>query len=238
MKTHLFSILTIFASYTLGWDPSQRDCSKSPLCLTSFRWCDRNGAGCYYPEGAYPGNANSDPVIYALILEDKNYEISWKVAGRNADVPVRVRWAQGERSSWEINTTSTHFIFNPRAILSSFPISTAPNLTVEEAEHNAWKDMTNIITIDQPSLRDDSEGSASASNAPFDTSDQFIVAVGETERFLKAQYEIGRRDDYNKWKLGVGIGVGLGVPILMAITALSTWVVLKKGASRNQEFSK
>lgn len=33
---------------------------------------------------------------------------------------------------------------------------------------------------------------------------------------------------YNKWKLGVGIGVGVGVPILIALTWLGAWLVMRR----------
>lgn len=59
-------------------------------------------------------------------------------------------------------------------------------------------------------------------------SSQFIVAPAGTEEFLQAQNGIGHRDEYSRWRLGVGIGVGLGTPLLMAVTAVCTWLFLKK----------
>ncbi|KAI1389877.1 uncharacterized protein F4822DRAFT_428218 [Hypoxylon trugodes] len=236
MKAPLLSILVAhLASTTVAWDPSQRDCSKLLLCLTSFKWCDPNGAGCYFPDGVYPLRADSQSSAYALVMEDRNYTISWKVDATSKEYPVSVQWSLDGNNTWEMNTTDSQVTFNPYEILTSFPLSSAPNLSVAEAEYFAKRDMGNVITISQPDVKIDERSPASAANIPFDATSQFIIATDQVERFLKAQNEIGHRDEYNKWKLGVGVGVGLGVPVLIIVTALSTWVVSRKRTAKSSE---
>ncbi|KAK7956557.1 uncharacterized protein PG986_005779 [Apiospora aurea] len=89
--------------------------------------------------------------------------------------------------------------------------------------------MGNIITIDQPETAKPGERLA------YDMSSQFIVASYWTKDFLDAQNRIGHEDEYNKWRLGVGIGVGLGSPILMAVTAMATWVAAKEMGMKRGE---
>ena len=97
------ALLTIFTCAAFGWDPSQRDCDNHPLCLTSFKWCDVNGEGCYFPDGAYPTTANPthDESLYALLLENKKFTVSWKTRPQKKDVPVRVQWVIDGGATWE-----------------------------------------------------------------------------------------------------------------------------------------
>lgn len=103
MNKFLQSILVaLLVPPAVGWDPSQRDCSDIPLCLTSFKWCDSKGdEGCYFPDGVYKPSLAPGNVIYALVLENRNYTISWKVYPNNQDIPVRVQWPLGENATWE-----------------------------------------------------------------------------------------------------------------------------------------
>ncbi|KAI1245017.1 hypothetical protein MGN70_011905 [Eutypa lata] len=229
MNKFLQSILVaLLVPPAVGWDPSQRDCSDIPLCLTSFKWCDSKGdEGCYFPDGVYKPSLAPGNVIYALVLENRNYTISWKVYPNNQDIPVRVQWPLGENATWETNTTDSQIIFNPYVILNSFPLSSVPNLSVAEAEYHAKKDVGNVISISQPDLKEEDEPDFPL-NQPYDSTDQFIVGSSWTERFLETENSVGHSDEYNKWKLGVGIGTGLGIPILMVGTALVTWMILRK----------
>lgn len=76
-----------------------------------------------------------------------------------------------------------------------------------------------------------------------DFTDDFILSQynGEyemAERYLTAQYDRGRRQELEKWRLGVGIGVGLGVPILTAIAVFVGYVFGKKaGPSKSKPAS-
>ncbi|KAI6081962.1 hypothetical protein F4821DRAFT_274548 [Hypoxylon rubiginosum] len=237
MRTLSFSVLlTLFASAVIGWDPSQTDCSKLPLCLTSFKWCDPDGAGCYIPDGAYAPGAIAKQALWVLLTEDYNFTISWKVLTANKDIPVRVQWWLGDDGVyWEMNTTDTKITFNPQEIISSFPLPSAPNVTESEAEYYAIRDQMNSITIRQVNLQHEESSDNSILNSLYDATDQFIVGTPSIEHILQGQNRIGHRDEYNKWRLGVGVGVGLGVPILIAVTALSTWVVMRKKVRQLQE---
>lgn len=112
MRTLSFSVLlTLFASAVIGWDPSQTDCSKLPLCLTSFKWCDPDGAGCYIPDGAYAPGAIAKQALWVLLTEDYNFTISWKVLTANKDIPVRVQWWLGDDGVyWEMSMKSYHVV--------------------------------------------------------------------------------------------------------------------------------
>jgi hypothetical protein len=97
--------LTLLLSTAFAWHPSERDCSGEPLCLTSFKWCDdRNEKGCFLPEGAYPPYPTAEPrrTWPVLLLDDKNYTVSWEVDAKNKDTPVRVVWSFGD-TKWEVS---------------------------------------------------------------------------------------------------------------------------------------
>ncbi|KAI0379651.1 hypothetical protein F5Y04DRAFT_282739 [Hypomontagnella monticulosa] len=227
-----FALLTIFTCAAFGWDPSQRDCDNHPLCLTSFKWCDVNGEGCYFPDGAYPTTANPthDESLYALLLENKKFTISWKTRPQKKDVPVRVQWAIDGGATWEKNTTDSQVAFHPSEILASLPWPSAPDLTTSKATFDVMNDITNVITISQPWPEDESQSLNPKVNQFMDTSDRFIIGLDLMERFLTAQNDIGHRDEYNRWKVGVGIGVGVGVPFLITVMALIIWEIAKRAA--------
>ncbi|KAK8008105.1 hypothetical protein PG991_010656 [Apiospora marii] len=227
MKIELVAIASaLFISCILAWDgPSERDCGEANLCLTSFVWCAPSGReGCYYPEGVYPVDGHSKATIIALVMEDVDHIISWRVQPNRRDMPVRVQWELGKGLTWEVNTTETQVKFNPRNILRALApgLPDTGNATTARAAYNIYNSMGNIITVDQPDL------AKPGKRLDYDMSSQFIVASYWTKDFLDAQNLIGHEDEYNKWKLGVGISVGLGIPILMASTAVATLVVAKR----------
>nr|UMZ45381.1 hypothetical protein [Paramyrothecium roridum] len=112
--------------------------------------------------------------------------------------------------------------FNPGNIIQSLPSS-------ENHDYEAIRSVANSIDISQPDIASREDYPELPGNAPSDMSDQFIVGNDWVEDFLSAQEAIGHRDEQNKWKLGVGIGVGVGVPILMTLTAVGTWLIVKRG---------
>ncbi|KAK8123148.1 hypothetical protein PG984_011818 [Apiospora sp. TS-2023a] len=226
MKIEFFAIASaLLVACTLAWDGSQRDCSEVSLCLTSFVWCDMSSRmkGCYYPEGVYPVDGHSKGSIIALVMENVDHIISWKVHPQYREVPVHVQWVLGNNVTWEVNTTDTQVKFNPRNILNELApgLPDTGNATTAGASYDVFNSMLNSITIYQPQ-------SAETDGERVDMSSQFIVASYWTKRFLDAQNRIGHEEEYNKWKLGVGIAVGLGVPILVAGTAWATLAVAKK----------
>lgn len=111
MKPQVFAITSaLWMSCLLAWDPSERDCSEVALCLTSFKWCDASfggSAGCYYPEGVYPVSPYTTQSIIALVMEDVDHTISWKVDPQNRDIPVRVQWSLGNNVTWEVSKSMT-----------------------------------------------------------------------------------------------------------------------------------
>ncbi|KAK7915210.1 hypothetical protein PG985_012913 [Apiospora marii] len=227
---HVAIASALFISCILAWQgPSERDCGDASVCLTSFVWCDHSGLqGCYYPEGVYPVDGHSKATIIALVMEDVDHTISWKVQPNRRDMPVRVQWQLGKGLTWEVNTTETQVKFNPRNILKAIApgLPDTGNATTARAAYNIYNSMGNIITVDQPDL------AKPGKRLDYDMSSQFIVASYWTEKFLDAQNRIGHEEEYNKWKLGVGIAVGLGAPILMAGTAMATWVAAKRKGLR------
>ncbi len=57
------------------------------VCLTSFRWCD--SSPCDFPPGIYPQHDSLDRNVgYAMIRENRDYELTWE----NAPDEVEIRW--------------------------------------------------------------------------------------------------------------------------------------------------
>ncbi|KAK8097756.1 uncharacterized protein PG998_013242 [Apiospora kogelbergensis] len=96
----------LWATIVLAWDASKIDCGDDSLCFTSFVWCDSQGSGCSYPEGVYPPVADPQDINYALLMENVNHTISWKVSGQDTETPVRVQWELDEGVSWELSSRS------------------------------------------------------------------------------------------------------------------------------------
>ncbi|KAK8123153.1 hypothetical protein PG984_011823 [Apiospora sp. TS-2023a] len=230
------TILALWATITLAWDASKMDCDDDPLCFTSFVWCDLRGrSGCSYPEGVYPPTVDPQDIDYALVMENVNYTISWKVQGQHPDKPVQVQWALGEGISWTVNTTERQVIFNPGQIVNSLfqeDATTGGGSTIASTNvthlldtvYSIYSGEMTVITISQPEAADPDAYPGYPGNIPGAWSSRFIVTSALTGRFLDAQRDI----EYKKWRLGVGIGVGLCVPILMAGTALGTWILGKR----------
>lgn len=101
-------------------------------------------------------------------------------------------------------------------------MASSPKFNLTETEiRSLASGMINVIFIRQP-------GKGDAQDGWQDVSSQFSVQNGWATAAAQAQYEIGKRKEADRWKLGVGIGVGLGVPVLMAVTGLLTWWFTKK----------
>ncbi|KAJ4179533.1 hypothetical protein NW755_012442 [Fusarium falciforme] len=101
-------------------------------------------------------------------------------------------------------------------------MASSPKFNLTETEiRSLASGMINVIFIRQPEKGDARDGWQ-------DMSSQFSVQNGWVAAAARAQYDIGKQKEANKWKLGVGIGVGLGVPFMMAVTGLLTWWFTKK----------
>ncbi|KAK7924312.1 hypothetical protein PG985_006366 [Apiospora marii] len=235
------SVLALWVPITLAWDPSEKDCSDEPFCLTSFLWCGPVGSGCYYPEGVYPPFAHDTYTQFALVMANFNHTISWRKQAQYQDDPVTVRWRLGADVKWEINTTETQVTFRPERIVSDLyrdvvgePLGGAQtnnssyNVSDAVALCSPYNTMTNAFEIMLPAAAGSAGNYASRDDVPSIWSDLFIVASSNHGRYLDAQKTLGHKEEHKKWRLGVGIGVGLGVPLLMAATAWATWVAAKR----------
>ncbi|KAK7985785.1 hypothetical protein PG996_004975 [Apiospora saccharicola] len=95
----------LWATIVLAWDAGKIDCDDDSLCFTSFVWC-ASQSGCSYPEGVYPPVADPQDINYALLMENVNHTISWKVPGQDTETPVRVQWELDEGVSWELSKST------------------------------------------------------------------------------------------------------------------------------------
>ncbi|KAJ4171450.1 hypothetical protein NW754_013218 [Fusarium falciforme] len=165
---------------------------------------------------------------YGVLLGTDEYNITWIHA--DSDHPVSIEWRflvgetepdyGGKLLSWGVNITDSHYIFKPYDLFAKMASSPKFNLTETEIRSLA-SGMINVIFIRQPEKGDARDGWQ-------DTELQFSVQNGWVAAAARAQYDIGKQKEANKWKLGVGIGVGLGVPFMMAVTGLLTWWFTKK----------
>ncbi|RSL58401.1 hypothetical protein CEP54_007769 [Fusarium duplospermum] len=198
------------------------------ICLTSFRWCD--SSPCDFPDNILSIHSDLDDrkTGYGVLLGTDEYNITWINADSN--YPVSIEWRflvsesepnyGGKLLSWGVNTTDSHYAFKPYDLFAKMASSPKVNLTETEIRSLA-SGMINVIFIRQPEKGD-------AEDAYQDTSSQFSVQNGWAISAARAQYEIGKNKEADKWKLGVGVGVGLGVPFLMAVTGLLSWWFTKK----------
>ncbi|KAJ3579471.1 hypothetical protein NPX13_g1099 [Xylaria arbuscula] len=220
MITNMFTLLAtvlLLVPTVLGLDLEKRCEEKEDLCLLSFVWCNwrDNSRDCSLPDDTYPRSTTNN-VEYPIILADTNYTIKWK-STKGKDGPVTFKWGM-ENLTWETAVTGTKFRFNPSEIISSFPTDKYPNASPADAWYGSTRFPMNIITITRAEVNQ-SEGVTESS----DFSDQFLVQSGIAIEYLETQ----RKLEYNKWKLRVGLSVGLGVPVLLIITALTTWLLCK-----------
>lgn len=56
----------------------------------------------------------------------------------------------------------------------------------------------------------------------------FTVQNDEAWRAVDAGEKVGAAGEKWIWTLGVGIGVGIGAPLLMTVTGLTTWWLIKR----------
>ncbi|KAI1347142.1 hypothetical protein F5Y01DRAFT_256576 [Xylaria sp. FL0043] len=220
MRTSTILATTVLAVSTAwSWNISKRCEDNGDLCFLSFIWCDYKGH-CSLPPEVYPQEITSN-TEYPMILADRNYTIKWE-SKDNSHGPIRLQW-QMDKVNWETNVTGTEFIFNAAKILNSFPTEQHPNISAGDAWYAASQWPANIISITYANLNTNF-------NAPFDTTQQFIVQPSIVKDYIETQVKI----QYNRWKLGVGLGVGLGVPFLVGLTALVTWLVCKRMMKKPQ----
>ncbi|EHA49325.1 hypothetical protein MCOR27_005976 [Pyricularia oryzae] len=217
--------LVLFTTAALGFDPvKDAECdSVDSICLTSFRWCARNGRSCHYPEGvdAYIPWSTSSP--YAMLYHGNVYDVTWKQAVPG--VPVKIEWFFSEKLyttvndgwgtpqvMWSMNTTDSSFTFDPLAILMSFPTQYS-NISSGEAIA-ATHDVSNYLRISQPNATSDSQ------RAPALT-DQFLVHTGWTEEFVRNVQAFDANlygQQQRNWQIGVGAGIGIGLPLIVVLS--------------------
>lgn len=146
------------------------------------------------------------------------------------------------------DTTERQVIFNPGKIVRSLiqegtttdsggrgTTTNGGNRThLLNAVYSVYSGKMTVISISQPEAAHPDRYPGYPDGILDIWSGRFMVTSSLTGRFLDAQNDIGHGAEYRRWKLGVGIGVGLGAPILMAVTALGTWIVGKRIEGRKQ----
>ncbi|KAI0968744.1 hypothetical protein F4678DRAFT_481937 [Xylaria arbuscula] len=210
MKGNQLVATAIFSTSLASGRNVAKRCEKYSLdpCLLSFIWCDdtHSGGGCSLPSTAYPDKVGSTDLM-PLLDPDVNYTIQWQTS--QPSNPVTLLWSVG----WQINVTGEEFIFNPAAILDSFPTELSPNTSSAQAWVNAGYQTSISLRRNYSSFFSD------------DSTQTFYVSPSEIfDMFLHTQRDL----EYNKWEKGVGLGVGIGVPVLLIITGLATWYLCKR----------
>ncbi|KAF2195038.1 hypothetical protein K469DRAFT_743719 [Zopfia rhizophila CBS 207.26] len=220
MLPRILIILTILR-IAAAFDPKNRKCEYSYLCLTSFIWC--NDDDCNYPEGVYPQADYGGP--FPALIWGQEYDLTWR--SDSASTPVTIQWVfdneEESRSSptssvrWETNVTDTkHFIFKPDP--SMFPNALSPNVTSAAAQGLIMDQ--GLIRIKQFRNVTHSNGSSSiTSELHEDFSNSFVVMPSWTPNFIQR----ARNEEVRKWKRRLGLGVGLGTGFGVVVAALVTW---------------
>ncbi len=232
----LLAALQFLLPLSAAYDPTARNCDG--ICLTSMQWCsqeagpDEGQTGCYFPPNTYP-YSESDKVNVAMLLANEDYEITWKLADDR--YPVLIQWSFGtgnnDSAHWATNTTNQgNYTFTPARILSTFPNAFAPNLSSDAARWLAT-DLSSVIVISQPEKPSSTQSGSHITE--LDMSGQFSVQNPEVVSFLSTASSQAAQSVQAKWIKGVGIGVGIGVPILLIVTAWTTWVLASRRLRRS-----
>ncbi|KAI0430771.1 hypothetical protein F5Y09DRAFT_341343 [Xylaria sp. FL1042] len=87
----------------------------------------------------------------------------------------------------------------------------------------------NVIGITRADIYQDSVYRAEDRSQPFN------VQLPIVEDYLVTQIELARRKTAGWWKFGVVLGLGIGAPILIALTALAIWLILRKTMMKEPE---
>lgn len=232
----------------IDWDYRCRGGEESGqkyFCLTSFVWCytkKDNSSSCSFPDNVlslgedvysdYPEWFPAEVVgrwTGAVLLWDEEYKLTWENA--DPEYPVVVSWragspesagGDGEYNRWERNFTNGEKEFSFKfSDLASELAGDNDDVSIMTIKGRAGGPYANGIIIAQP---DD--------NDQFDYSDRFSIVDSQIELLAETQHQIGTKDMYDKWKLGVGIGVGLGVPVFVG-AAFAVGFFWGKGRGKN-----
>lgn len=215
----------LLVATALGFDPvKEADCATTDsICLTSFKWCARDGRSCHYPDksDAYVPWSTSSP--YAMLYHSHTYQVTWKQAVPG--VPVMIEWFFSEKlyttvnddwgtsqAMWSTNTTDGSYSFDPLSILMSFPTSHS-NLSSGEAIA-ATHDLSNYLRISQPEAGSEAQRRSALSH-------QFLVHTGWTEQFVRnvQAFDAGLYGQQKRnWQIGVGAGIGIGLPLIVVLS--------------------
>jgi hypothetical protein len=123
---------------------------------------------------------------------------------------------------YSADTTENYVKFCPDDVIKEIIESERYNVT-ESDIRVMMTDIGNHIFIKQGNPFDSEDPSGSAAQSA-----QFSVQNWWAWGMTMAAEEIGAAREKRKWRLGVGVGVGLGVPLLLSITALTTWWATKR----------
>ncbi|KAL5386534.1 hypothetical protein PMIN02_008484 [Paraphaeosphaeria minitans] len=93
LLNRILNVLSFVITVVSAWDPSDRDCTYSSLCFTSFYWCDPTGKSCSYPDNVYPQRQprpNESRFGFPTLIWNHNYQLTWRT--EVDDYPVTVWW--------------------------------------------------------------------------------------------------------------------------------------------------
>ncbi|KAM0529308.1 hypothetical protein ACHAO2_006470 [Verticillium nonalfalfae] len=246
-------IRNIVSSILLGlaaaaYDPAlDSECASDGICLSSFKWCrydafNPSGDDCDWPQGASSLWASGAGARTALLESEYGYDIAWRHA--NGSLPVTIRWLsslpdempgkeddQGLRTIYATNLTANKkmsgtYRFTPQTILDAYRANPMPGITMEAAWLMA-RTRRNVITISQP---------GASSDAPADSSHNFLLADAELDQVLADRRQASARDlaaSQKRWGIGVGVGVGIGLPLVVALT----WIAACRKATGRKVWS-
>lgn len=120
------------------------------------------------------------------------------------------------------DTTENYVKFCPDDVIKEIAESERYNFT-ESDIRVMMTDIGNHIYVRQGNPYDSKDTIGSGAQSA-----QFSVQNWWVWGMAMAAEEMGAAREKRKWRLGVGVGVGLGVPLLLAVTGLTTWWTTKR----------
>ncbi|EEY16578.1 predicted protein [Verticillium alfalfae VaMs.102] len=208
-------IRNIVSSILLGlaaasYDPAfDSECASDGICLSSFKWCRYDAFSPSGDDCDWPQGASS---LWASGAGARTALLESEY-GAGADLTANKKMSGTYR-------------FTPQTILDAYRANPMPGITMEAAWLMA-RTRRNVITISQPSA---------SSDAPADSSHNFLLADAEFDQVLADRRQASARDlaaSQKRWGIGVGVGVGIGLPLVVALT----WIAACRKATGRKVWS-